>query len=88
MIQAAMKSKTNRFANIEWKSLLVFGGGLLALCLLLFLNLTQGEANITVHTVIQALISPQDTPDHHMVRGLRMPRAVIGMLAGAALAVA
>jgi ABC-type Fe3+-siderophore transport system permease subunit len=88
MIQPAMKSKSNRFAYIEWKSLLVFGGGLLALCLLLFLNLTQGEANITVHTVIQALISPQDTPDHHMVRGLRMPRAVIGMLAGAALAVA
>lgn len=88
MIQPAMNSKSNRFVNIEWKSLLVFGGGGLALCLLLFLNLTQGEANITVHTVIQALISPQNTPDHLMVRGLRMPRAVIGMLAGAALAVA
>ncbi|OCT14506.1 Fe3+-siderophore ABC transporter permease [Paenibacillus pectinilyticus] len=83
-----MKSKTNLFVLIEWKTLLVFGGGLIALCLLLFANITQGEASISVHTVIQALLSPQDTPDHLMVRGLRMPRAVMGMLAGAALAVA
>lgn len=88
MIQPAMTTKTKIFARISWKSFLVFGGGLLALCLLLFLNFTQGEAHISVRTVIQAWISPQDTPDHHMVRGLRMPRAVIGMLAGAALAVA
>ncbi|MDD9267708.1 Fe(3+)-hydroxamate ABC transporter permease FhuB [Paenibacillus sp. GCM10023248] len=72
----------------QWKAPLVFGGGLLALLAVLFLNITQGEANITVHTVVSALLDPQDTPDHHMVRGLRLPRAVIGLLAGASLAVA
>lgn len=71
-----------------WKALLVFGGGFLALLLVLFLNITQGEANISVHTIVSALLNPQDTPDHHMVRGLRLPRAVIGLLAGASLAVA
>jgi ABC-type Fe3+-siderophore transport system permease subunit len=72
----------------SWKAFIVFGGGLLALVVLLFLSLTQGEANIGVKTVIDSLINPQDTPDHHMVRGLRLPRAVMGLLAGAALAVA
>lgn len=88
MNQLAVSSKPKLHQNMKWKALLVFGGGFLALLAVLFLNITQGEAGITVHTVIQALFNPQDSPDHHMVRGLRLPRAVIGLLAGASLAVA
>ncbi|MEK3719851.1 iron ABC transporter permease [Paenibacillus sp. FSL H8-0034] len=73
---------------VGWKPVLVFGGGFLALIVLLFASLTQGEASVTMQTVIDALLHPQDIPSHHLVLGLRMPRACIGMLAGAALAVA
>jgi ferric hydroxamate transport system permease protein len=70
-----------------WKPLLVFGGGFLLLAILLFASLTQGEAAITIEDVVGAMIAPQDTPAHHMVLGLRLPRAVMALLAGAALAV-
>lgn len=88
MSHLQVKSSLSLHTRMRWKILLVFGGGLLVLLSVLFLSLTQGEADITVHTVVNALLNPQDTPDHHMVRGLRLPRAVIGLLAGAALAVA
>ncbi|RKN84954.1 Fe(3+)-hydroxamate ABC transporter permease FhuB [Paenibacillus ginsengarvi] len=70
-----------------WKIILVFGGGLLALIALLFASLTQGEANITARTVVDALLSPTGSLEHQTVLSIRMPRAVIGLLAGAALAV-
>lgn len=72
--------------RIGWKSILVFGGGLLALAALLFASLTQGEASITVKTVIDAILSREDSLQHNLVLGMRLPRAVMGMLAGAALA--
>ncbi|MCS7459175.1 iron ABC transporter permease [Paenibacillus doosanensis] len=70
-----------------WKSLFVFGGGLVLLAALLFVSLTYGEAEITLGQVIGAITHPEDTAAHHMVRGIRLPRAVMGLLAGAALAV-
>ncbi|MGF7032449.1 iron complex transport system permease protein [Paenibacillus mucilaginosus] len=54
---------------------------------LTFVSLTQGLADISVMTVVQALVFPQDTADHHMIRSVRLPRTVMGLLAGAALAV-
>lgn len=51
-------------------------------------GLTQGLADIGPREVWAALVNPQDTAEHHLIRGVRMPRAVIGMLAGSALAVA
>ncbi|WP_238403136.1 Fe(3+)-hydroxamate ABC transporter permease FhuB [Paenibacillus mesophilus] len=78
----------NRPKRSGLKSIFVFGGGLLALVVLLFASLTQGEADITTRTVIDALLSPQQSLQHNLVLGIRLPRAVMGMLAGAALAVA
>lgn len=67
----------------------MIGGGLISLSLLLFISLTQGEADIALSTVIDAIFSPnrEEVQDHAMILGLRMPRAVMAMLAGAALAV-
>ncbi|MDF2719676.1 MAG: Fe3+-siderophore transporter permease, partial [Paenibacillus sp.] len=80
---AALQSRN----RTGWKSILVFGGGLLALAALLFASLTQGEASITAKTVIDAILSREDSLQHNLVLGMRLPRAVMGMLAGAALAV-
>ena len=43
-------------------------GGLVALLFLTFISLTQGLADISVNTVVQALVSPQDIADHHLIR--------------------
>lgn len=86
MIQTHPNAVQNRNRSV-WKSISVFGGGLIVLAVLLFASLTQGEANITVKTVIDALISPENNLQHNTVLGIRLPRAVMAMLAGAALAV-
>lgn len=62
--------------------------GLAAVLVISFISLTQGLANISLTTVLQAITAPQDLPDHHLIRGVRMPRTVIGLLSGAALAAA
>ncbi|MHA2857565.1 Fe(3+)-hydroxamate ABC transporter permease FhuB [Paenibacillus lautus] len=70
-----------------WKPLWMLAGGLAALLFLTFISLTQGLADISVKTVVQSLVSPQDIADHHLIRSVRLPRTVMGLLAGAALAV-
>lgn len=69
------------------RTTLVFGGGLLLLVALLAASLMYGEAKITPGEVIAAFTHPDDSPAQQLVRGVRLPRAVMGLLAGAALAV-
>ncbi|MFS0727445.1 Fe(3+)-hydroxamate ABC transporter permease FhuB [Paenibacillus sp. 1P07SE] len=70
--------------RVWWMALTGVG----ALLVLSFVSLTQGLADISVSSVLQAIFSPQDISEHHMIRSVRLPRTVIGLLAGAALAVA
>ncbi|MFE5322827.1 iron ABC transporter permease [Paenibacillus sp. NPDC056579] len=78
---------TRDAVRISGRTAFVFGGGLVLLAALLFVSLMYGEADITLQDVIGAITNPQDNPAHHMIRGVRLPRAVMGLLAGAALAV-
>ncbi|MFB5268419.1 iron ABC transporter permease [Paenibacillus enshidis] len=66
----------------------LFGGGAAALLALLLLSLYVGDAPIPASAIIEALLRPQDNLYHHSIRELRLPRAVIGLLAGAAFAAA
>ncbi|MCM3270280.1 iron ABC transporter permease [Paenibacillus elgii] len=67
---------------------LVFGGGAVLLLLLMVIHVMQGAADLTPRMVLEAVFAPQDTAEHQIVRTLRLPRVVAGMLAGGALAVA
>ncbi|WP_244865214.1 iron ABC transporter permease [Xylanibacillus composti] len=67
---------------------MTFGGGLLLLFVLLFISLAHGQANVSVHAVLEALFARADKLEHHIVWEMRLPRAVMAMLAGSALAVA
>ncbi|WP_099157865.1 iron ABC transporter permease [Virgibacillus ndiopensis] len=69
-------------------AVLTFGGGAALLCILTFIHINQGNVSIPTSTTIEAIFTPQDTLAHHTVRVLRLPRAVMGILAGGALAVA
>ncbi|WP_188454605.1 iron ABC transporter permease [Virgibacillus oceani] len=69
-------------------AVLTFGGGAALLCILSFIHINQGSVQIPTTTILEAIFAPQDTLAHHTVRVLRMPRALMGILAGGALAVA
>ncbi|MEC0108552.1 iron ABC transporter permease [Paenibacillus taichungensis] len=73
---------------MNWRTISIYGGGLSALIVLFFVSLCYGEAAISLHTVWDALTGKQNTLEHNMIWDLRMPRTVIGIIAGGALAVA
>lgn len=73
----------------KWlKTILTFGGGIVLLAVLLFVHINQGSVNLSSRVIVEAIFFPQDILEHHTVRYLRLPRAVIGVLAGGGLAVA
>lgn len=71
-----------------WKPFAMLLGGAALLAVLTFVSLTQGLARISVHTVIEAILSPRNVAEHQIIHGVRLPRTVMGLLSGAALAVA
>lgn len=85
--ESALRQKQKRTST--GSLLLVFAAGPLLLLLLLGVQITQGTAGIPLTTIREALFHPVlDDPLHQIVRGVRLPRALIGALAGAALSVA
>ncbi|WPP42732.1 iron ABC transporter permease [Paenibacillus hunanensis] len=72
----------------HWRVLSIYGGGIAALIVLFFVSLCYGEAEIPLRTVVAALTGREQTLEHSMVWDLRMPRTMIGILSGGALAVA
>jgi len=73
--------------GMGWVPFAMLAGGLSLLVVLTFVSLTQGLANVSAGTVVDALLSPKDIPEHQVILGVRLPRAVMGLLSGAALAV-
>lgn len=72
---------------------LVLSGGLVAcatvLALVILLSISVGSKQIPFPTVLDALWQADGSdPDHVIVRSLRVPRTVIGLLVGAALGLA
>lgn len=67
---------------------MVLGGGVAILAALVIVHVTQGAANIGISTIWDAIFVPDGSTEHEIVRHLRLPRAVVGVLAGAAFAVA
>ncbi|MFE0462870.1 FecCD family ABC transporter permease, partial [Kitasatospora sp. NPDC058965] len=68
---------------------MLFGLGLGVLLLCLTLSLALGSRSIPLATVLDALTGHRTTgPDARVVTGLRLPRTVLGLVVGAALAVA
>ncbi|TDQ37139.1 iron ABC transporter permease [Aureibacillus halotolerans] len=80
--------KKSLIKAIPFRLAAIFGGGLFALVLLMFASLCIGEAPIQVGTVVDALMNRQDTMDHNLIWDIRLPRMVLGLFAGGALAVA
>ncbi|MEK5478349.1 iron ABC transporter permease [Paenibacillus sp. FSL R5-0407] len=89
LISANANAGTRSKRTSRGSLLLVFGAGPLILLLLLCVQITQGTAGISLSLIREALFHPTlDDPLQQIVRGVRLPRALIGALAGAALSVA
>ncbi len=62
---------------------LLLAAGLLAACLLA--SIAVGSRDIPLPTVIDALFAYDDSNDHAIVRALRLPRTLLGLMIGVAL---
>lgn len=69
-------------------AVLTFGGGTALLFLFTLIHINQGHVDLPVWVVWDAIFNSQDTLAHHTVQQLRLPRAVMGIIAGGTLAVA
>lgn len=67
---------------------IVLGGGVLILLALLAIHISQGAADITIRTIWDAIFDPEESIQHDIVRHLRLPRAVVGILAGVGFGIA
>ncbi len=62
--------------------------GLALALLMLVADVSQGQGGLSLHTVLDALLHDRATLDGALVRDVRLPRAVSGIVAGGALAAA
>jgi len=73
-------------SKLQKKSLISLIGGFFLLTIVSFIHLTQGQAGYSVEKLLSDLFIEGRVQD--IVLGMRLPRLVIGILAGGALAVA
>ncbi|MFF5794359.1 iron chelate uptake ABC transporter family permease subunit [Paeniglutamicibacter sp. NPDC012692] len=66
----------------------LLAGCVVVLVLLALASLAVGSKHIDLSTVLGALLHPDDSADHAIIRESRVPRAVLGVLAGSALGIA
>jgi len=70
------------------RSAALLGAGLVLLLILFVVHVNQGQMDLSFGEIWNAVFRPDGSVGHQMVRHIRFPRAAIGCLAGAALAVA
>jgi ABC-type Fe3+-siderophore transport system, permease component len=79
---------TKETSKGNWSPLLLSAAGLLLLLGLASYHLTLGEAAMPVETVWRAIFESTPVLEHQILWTVRLPRTVIGILTGGALAVA
>lgn len=74
----------------RWQAVAISAGLLAMLLLIVLLQLTQGKMKLGILDVFEAWLTPAEARSsaQHIMLGMRLPRAVLGMLVGGALAVA
>ncbi|WP_158734956.1 iron ABC transporter permease [Alteribacillus sp. YIM 98480] len=70
------------------KAVLIFGGGTALLLFLITFHLLQSSREMPFHIVWEAVWNKEDSLQHNIVQSIYLPRIVIGIIAGAALAAA
>jgi iron complex transport system permease protein len=79
--QAIPRQRTGR-------GLMVMVVGAALLVFLVVVHVRQGGASIAPGEIIEAILAPDGSPEHQVVRHARLPRVAAGIVAGAALGIA
>ncbi len=77
--------------NTERNNTLLLLGLILSIVILLAslaLSITIGAKDISLNTIYEAIFAFNESPDHLIIRTIRLPRSLIALFVGAALAVA
>lgn len=61
--------------------------GLISLATLVVIHVRQGGATISPGEIVDAIVAPDGSPVHQVVRHARLPRVAAGIVAGAALGI-
>ncbi|WGV25324.1 iron ABC transporter permease [Halotia branconii] len=75
-------------SKFKGNTFLILTVGITLLFLLFFIHITQGQAKLSFNTVIKAIFSSNNSNADNIVRYLRLPRATITVIVGAALGMA
>jgi iron complex transport system permease protein len=91
--QTAVRGRANDGgpAQVVRRNTLLTAGivaSLVALLLVVLLSMAVGAKQIPLHTVWEAVFDYDGSTDHLIVRELRIPRTVLGVIVGAAMALA
>lgn len=70
------------------RTAVILAAGLTVLLVLVVVHVRQGTASLDATTIVQAILFPDGSPEHAVVRYARLPRVAAGVVAGAALAIA
>lgn len=61
--------------------------GLVILAVLSLIHINQGSVDLSVRTIVGAIFKYDQSVEHDLIRDLRLPRLVIGIIAGGSLAI-
>lgn len=89
--RAAVRTEHAQRVALSWeagRALVLIISGLASLAALTCLHVSQGAANIGFADAVQAVLQPDGSLEHEIVRYVRLPRAAIGILCGSSLAMA
>ncbi len=62
--------------------LVMMMGGLLLLLFLSFIHINQGFVDISFNMILESFISPRSTVEQNVIMDLRLPRLIMGIIAG------
>lgn len=62
-------------------------GGLVALLIFSLIHINQGSVEVSLSTIIDSIFNYNNSVEHNVIRDLRFPRLVIGIIAGGALGI-
>lgn len=80
------EDKVTRSSYLDVRKLLILSGMLVFLLVSIVLSVSLGATHITIKEIYTALFVDKEGLTYHIIKNIRMPRTMVGMLVGVCLA--